>query len=65
MISIDLMFKYVIMMGTPFPVTNSYFSCVFSILIVLMAIQAQLPVDMRPSLAPSLHNKIPASVRQV
>lgn len=27
--------------------------------------QAKLPVDMRPSLAPSRHNKIPISVRQV
>lgn len=27
--------------------------------------QAQLPIDMRPVLAPSRHNKIPMSVRQV
>ena len=27
--------------------------------------QAQLPADMRPALAPSCHNKIPLSVRQV
>lgn len=32
---------------------------------MLMILQAKLPKDMRPVLAPSQHNKIPTAVRQV